>query len=116
MKKKINISVCDIVHKVSSPKNVVLPQYIQPTIVVDKPVRFEDLYKKVVEQHNKHGDTNNLKIVYDSKKTTPMPTNRNKKNSINSLINKSTVSSAANSRKKSLTCITPSQRITNFQH
>lgn len=40
MKKKINISVFDIVHKVSSPKNVMQVENQQPLIVVDKPVRF----------------------------------------------------------------------------
>lgn len=51
MKKKLNISVVDIVNKASSPKNIrAIPEIKKPStpLAINKLMRFEDLYKIVV--------------------------------------------------------------------
>lgn len=112
MKKKLKISVFDIIHKASTnkmtPKNANITQIDSP-LIIDKPIRFEDLYKKAIENHHKPGDSNCLKVIYDSKKTTPIQTNRVKKTSVHSIVKntKSALSSITKNENVASNCITP---------
>lgn len=109
MKKKMNISVCDIVSKVASPKNIIPAhqrQHSDCPIIVDKPMSFEDLYRRVVE-NGKNGEMGPQKIVYESKKVTPIQTNRMKKQSVNSLVNYNNPKSNASSAQRSCKTTTP---------
>lgn len=119
MKKKLKISVFDIIHKASAskatPKNANTHQIDSP-LVVDKPIRFEDLYKKAIENHHRPGDNSCLKVIYDSKKTTPIQTNRVKKTSVNSIVKntKSALSSITKSENVASNCITPKASSTMY--
>lgn len=112
MKKKLKISVFDIIHRASTnkttPKNANNHQIDSP-LVVDKPIRFEDLYKKAIENHHRPGDTSCLKVIYDSKKATPIQTNRVKKTSVHSIVKntKSALSSITKGENVASNCITP---------
>lgn len=108
MKKKINISVYDIVHNNSHKNTHPLHRTEQSTpIIVDKPVRYEDLFKKLVDENNKVKDQG-LKVIYERNRITPIPTQRVKKNSLVCLTNSTKChQSTLNSRKNSQSQISP---------
>lgn len=109
MNKKIKVSVSDIVNKVASPKFETGPTQVEQfnrPIVINRPMRFQDLYKKIVSDQTKNNEGNTFKVLYESKKVTPLHTNRVKKKSATTIINKggkSYGSSEINSAKKSAT-------------
>lgn len=83
MKKKLTISVAELVHKkpTTDPQTAKSRDHptLKPPPLSDKPMSFEDIYR----QAKKAGTP---KFIYDRKQSAPINTQRPKRGSINSIL------------------------------